>query len=648
MSTGYLQVYTTTASRALPVAGATVKITNTQTGFFQELRTGANGYTQRIVVFARPKESSLVPGPSSTGIPYETYDIEVTAQGFVPVRIYAASVFASQLSLQPVELIPQSEDPARRADRVIEIPPNTLTQPIVRAEPAAPSPRVLGEVTIPKKIRVHLGAPSANARNVSVEFVDYIKNVASSEIYPTWPEQCLRANIHAQISFALNRIYTEHYPSKGYDFDITASPAYDQAFTDGRNIFESVSRIADEIFNEYIRKIGFTEPLAASYCNGVTATCKGMSQWGSLDLANEGKTALEILRYYYGNVEIVQTDNIQETPRSYPGPLRRGDTGGNVDFLQRQLNAIARNFPAVTPIPAVTGNFGAFTENAVRTFQKQFGLAQDGVVGKATWYEISRVYAAVRRLSELDSLGSGLELPPKPPTEVLKNGVRGENVKILQYLLNELALYYDSIPSVAIDSVFGNATKNAVMAAQREFGLPQDGIVGAKTWNALFDAFAGIVSRVEVPSAPDEPAEDTPAGEDSGASNPAPNPGPNPAPNPEPNPAPSPAPDPGTIPAPGCPAAPIVTAAYPGEVLKRGSSGTAVRRIQDYLSYIALSLARYGQPSALAVVVPDGIYGPSTESAVRIFQKRYGLREDGVVGQDTWNKILSVYNAPCR
>ena len=238
---------------------------------------------------------------------------------------------------------------------------------------------------VPQRITVHLGTPSSSAQNVTVNFIDYVKNVASSEIYPTWDESALRANILAIVSFALNRVYTEFYRSRGYDFDITNSTAYDQYFVNGRSYFSNISRIADELFNDYLRRPGFVEPLAAKFCNGTTAVCEGLSQWGSQNLAEQGYSSTQILQSYYGNVEIVTNAPIQNITSSYPGsPLRRGTSGPGVVTVQVMLNRISQSYPAIPKISLVDGIFGAQTEAAVRKFQEVFNLDVDGVVGRAT------------------------------------------------------------------------------------------------------------------------------------------------------------------------------------------------------------------------------------------------------------------------
>ena len=346
---------------------------------------------------------------------------------------------------------------------------------------------------VPQRITVHLGPPNSAAANVTVPFVDYVKNVASSEIYPTWEESALRANILAIVSFALNRVYTEFYRSRGYDFDITKSTAYDQFFVNGRSYFENVARIAEELFNNYLRRPGFVEPLAAKFCNGTTATCEGLSQWGSQNLALQGYNSIEILRSYYGNIEVVNNAPIRGITSSYPGyPLRRGISGPSVVVVQSSLNRISQNYPAIPKITPVDGIYGVKTENAVRTFQEIFNLTPDGVVGPATWYALVRYYTAVTSLSELRSEGQRFYAIDWALSNPIRQGDRGIKVEHLQYMLSVLAAYIPQIPAPVVDGIFGSATREAVLAAQGYFGLPQTGIVNFDTWDAIYYQFSGI------------------------------------------------------------------------------------------------------------------------------------------------------------
>lgn len=350
---------------------------------------------------------------------------------------------------------------------------------------------------VPSYITVHLGAPSASAANVTVSFPDYVKNVASSEIYPTWGESALRANILAIISFALNRVYTEFYRSRGYAFDITSSTAYDQNFINGRSFFQPISDIVDEIFNNYIRRVGFVEPLAAKFCNGTTVTCAGLSQWGSEYLSRQGRNSMQILRYYYGdNIELVTDAPIRGQTSSYPGsPIRRGASGPAVVVIQAELNRISQNYPAIPKVTA-DGIFGPATESSVRIFQQVFGLTADGIVGKATWYQLVQVYTAVVRLSELNSQGQQFYGINWSYPDAIQEGNRGQKVEHLQYMLAVISQFVDEVPTLAVDGIFGPATRQAVLGFQRFAGLPQTGVVGAQTWDAIYDQFAGIENTV--------------------------------------------------------------------------------------------------------------------------------------------------------
>lgn len=352
-------------------------------------------------------------------------------------------------------------------------------------------------VAVPEFITVHLGSPDSTAENVTVSFPEYIKNVASSEIYPTWPENALRANIYAQVTFALNRVYTEWYRSRGYPFDITSSTSFDQKFIKNRNIFENISEIVDDLFNRYIVKSGSQNPYFTEYCNGTTVTCNGLSQWGTVDLANQGMTPYEILQYYYGEDIDIKLAPILPYTESYPGePLRLGSRDYEVRLVQQRLNRIARNFPAIPIINPVDGVFGTQTENSVKVFQRVFDLTPDGIVGSATWYKISFIYTSVRRLSELYGENVGLLEIPAQFVEPLELGDRGERVRLLQYYINVLAAFYEEISEISEDGNFGEETRQQVLNFQRLFGLSQDGVVGIGTWDALYDAYVGILRSV--------------------------------------------------------------------------------------------------------------------------------------------------------
>ena len=346
---------------------------------------------------------------------------------------------------------------------------------------------------IPRNITVHLGSPNSDAPNVTVPFVDYVKNVASSELYPTWDDAALRANIYAIVSFALNRVYTEFYRSRGYPFDITNSTAIDQYFVNGRSYFENVSRLVDELYNDYLRRPGFVEPLAAKFCNGTTVKCEGLSQWGSQELAQQGLNSVEILRRYYGSFEIVEDAPSRGIQSSYPGtPLKRGSQGPNVVVVQAELNRISQSYPAIAKVPKADGIFGPKTESSVRSFQRIFGLEPDGIVGKATWYELIRLYTAIQQLSELKSKGQQFYSVSWAYPSALRQGDRGQSVRQLQYMLTMLSEFISQFPPLEVDGIFGPATRQSVLAAQRYFGLEETGVVDPSTWDRIYDQYAGI------------------------------------------------------------------------------------------------------------------------------------------------------------
>lgn len=364
---------------------------------------------------------------------------------------------------------------------------------------------------IPETITVHTGPVNQWAENVTVSFSDYIKNVASSEVYPTWSEAALRANILAQISFALNRVYTEYYRSRGYDFDITSSTATDQKFIKGRSTFENIDRLVDELFDSYIRRRGTVEPLSARFCNGTTVTCEGLSQWGSEELARQGYNSIEILRRYYGDdIEIVVDAPIQGIRTSYPGTaLRFGSSGEYVTVLQTMLNRIAQDYPAIPRIPSPDGIFGERTENAVRKFQEIFNLTADGIVGKATWYRLVSLYVGVTDLSELMSEGQQYyEIQPAADVDSIQEGDTGIEVSGLQYFLSIISQVNPSFPRLQIDGDFGPATRNAVITAQRNLGLEPTGRVDLLTWLSIYDEYLAAANALEndvrLPTAPQD------------------------------------------------------------------------------------------------------------------------------------------------
>ena len=512
--------------------------------------------------------------PQPPGIPDEQ-ELSITEEPVtVPVLTSAAGIAAAQDA--PSEA--GDPEPAGAAF------PMPVTRDLAeenaanRAVEALTGPRAASQVYVPKYITVHLGAPNnSSARNVTVSFRDYIKNVASSEIYPTWPEAALRANILAQITFAQNRIFTEWYPSQGYNFNITNNTAYDQYFVYGRNIFTNISRLVDELFDRYIRRSGAVNPIFSQYCNGTTVTCAGLSQWGTVALANSCYTPLGILRYYYGDDIVIDTAAVQRRiSSSYPGtPLTVGSRGEGVRTIRTWLNRIRINYPAIPSISAAGGDlFNDETRRAVQTFQRIFNLSPDGIVGATTWNKIAYIYVAVMRLAELG--GEDIPLPSQRPAGTLRRGSSGETVRLAQYFLRVIALYDDELPPITIDGIYGSATENAVRTFQKMQGLTVDGIIGTATWNALYERFLGINQATGL------------------------------------------------------------AVSYPGTPLKIGSRGDNVRLVQEYLNALAgaYPLPRvtvdgiYGSATENAVTAFQRLFGLAADGIVgpRTWERLVGVR----------------------
>ena len=437
---------------------------------------------------------------------------------------------------------------------------------------------------VPETITVHLGPPGSSARNVEVPFAAYIKNVASHEIYPTWPENAIRANILAQISYALNRVYTEYYRTRGYDYDITSTTQYDQAYVDGGDVFENISQIVDDSFNNYIVRQGSVEPLFAQFCDGVRTQCGGLSQWGSVDLARDGMNPYEILQYYYGgDISIVFNAPVGGNVPSYPGrPLRRGDVGNDVLLLQRQLSRIRRNYPAIPEIPEPSTVFDVPMEEVVKSFQQIFNLTPDGIVGKATWYKIKSIYNGIKGLNELYSEGLSPEEVERLYSRQLEEGDTGMGVRVVQYILAVIAYFDNQIPVPIIDGVFDQNTKDAVLAFQRQYGLPATGIVDRDTWNRMNTAYADTIANIPPDVVPDS------------------------------------------------------AFVYPGRFLTLGMTGDDVEDLQRLLAQAA------ALHDFIPAVTVTGDFDDATENAVRAVQQQAGLEANGAVGPLTWARIVEL------
>lgn len=438
---------------------------------------------------------------------------------------------------------------------------------------------------IPEKITVHLGASSdPDAENVTVDFPDYIKNCASCEIYPTWPDASLRANIYAIISFAMNRIYTQYYRTRNYDFDITSNTAEDQSYIRGHAYYDTISLLVDEIFNSYIKRAGNVEPLFAAYCNGTTTTCSGLSQWGTVTLAQKGYTAYGILQYYYGdNIQIVENAPVGEMRMAEPPmPLRVGVADDAVRFVSLRLNRIGKNYPAIPKISNVSYIFTQQTEEAVKEFQRIFGLTQNGTVDQSTWYRIQFIYNGIKRLNEVESEGLTLEDVSLQLPTVLYPGESGIMVSVIQYYLNTISIYYAEVPEIEPDGIYGPKTEEAIRAVQGLFGYEQTGILDRQTLFAIYDVYLGLTESIDEAD---------------------------------------------------------VTAAAPygGQLLTVGSSGNEVRRLQYYINVISTVYTDVTAPEV------TGEYDAETEEAVSVLQSIFGITVTGIVGPITWDAITGEY-----
>ena len=567
---GKLVVDVTTGNGSISLNDAKIIISDTN-GIIDEVYTSFNGKSEVLVL--------NTPYSDENKVQYGLYYVDVYKDGFEAVMKADIRIYEDTLSYLPITLQPKTNVKItdNKSEDAMPVASTTNTPPRrTQFQQSIPY--------IPREITVHLGSPSSNAENITVPFTYYVKNVASSEIYPTWPKEALRANVAAIISLALNRIYTSWYPSRGYNFQITNNTQYDQKFIKNRNIFDTISEVVDEMFNVYIQKGNNLEPFFSSYCDGRTVTCDGMSQWGSYDLANQGLNALEILQYYYGDdIQLILSDRIQDITETYPGrALRKGDSGQDVYFMQFCLNRIAIDYPNIYKIYPANGIFSLRMEQSVKEFQRQFNLTPDGIIGKATWYKISYIYVSVTKLAQLESEGIRLgEQQIEYAGEPLRIGSSGEEVSKLQYMLLSISNFYSAVNPTTIDAHFGKGTKESVESFQKYFSLPVDGIVGEITWDTIKEVFLDVFKIL---------------------------------PNVE-----------QAIP-------------YPNEQIRLGSSGDYVTIIQTYLNYISIFYPEINNVNV------DGIYGTSSESQVRTFQSLFGLPVTGIVNATTWNSITDVYS----
>ena len=437
---------------------------------------------------------------------------------------------------------------------------------------------------VPNNITVHLGAPNEAARNITVPFTEYISNVASSELFPSWPRNALIANIYTIISFAMNRIYNEWYRSKGYNFDITSSPTYDQKFIENRSIYENIDDIVGEIFNNYVVKGSQVQPYFTRYCDGRNTTCDGLSQWGSVSLANQGKTPLQILQNYYGNdISIKYDAPVGDNTEGFPGyTVKLGEAGNPVLLIQRDLRRIRQNYPAIPDITNTVGIYDEETVAAVKKFQEIFNLPVTGNVDKATWYKIKYVYTSVKKLADLYSEGISAEEATFLYNDELKYGDTGIEVEYIHYYLDAIAFLDKDIPRLPTNSIYTNNTETMVKAFQEKYNLPVTGVFTYADWEVLKATYRSILN-----SFPKEYQD-------------------------------------------------YVSELYPDYFLTKGMSGNDVRRFQKFL----LKICQYDK--SIPGVRVNGIFDDLTEKSVYKLQQDYGFELNGIVGPLLWRKVVEL------
>ena len=437
---------------------------------------------------------------------------------------------------------------------------------------------------IPNTITVHLGKPDEAAKDITINWNDYISNVAASEIYPTWPKTAIEANVYAIISFALNRIYNEWYRSKGYNFDITASPIYDQKYTENKGTYENINNIVANIFNNYVVKGSQIQPYFTKYCDGRKTTCNGLSQWGTVSLANQGKSALEILKYYYGNdIGIVYDAPVGDNTIGYPGySISLGAAGNPVLAIQRDLRRIRKNYPAIPNIDNELGIYDEETVNAVKEFQKIFNLPITGIVDKATWYKIKYIYNSVKKLSDLYSEGISKDEATFLYADEIKYGDTGIEVDYIHYYLDALAFLDNDIPRLKLNSVYNNNSIMMVKAFQKKYNLPVTGIFTYSDWLVLQNAYNKILN-----SYPQEYQF-------------------------------------------------FVDELYPDYFLTKGSSGEDVKRLQMFL----YKICKYDK--SIPGIRVNGVFDELTDKSIKKIQNDYNFEVNGIVGPLLWQKIVEL------
>ena len=406
--TGYLNVIVTGTDSYSPLSSATIEIANTgePNRILESVNTDRNGQTGNIELSAPPREYSMEPTDNQ---PYSEYNVKISAPGYQEGLVSGVQIFSGENGLQSIVLQPSEQTPDYVYNPIVigghtlwEYYPPKIAEPEIK--PLSESGEiVLSRVVVPETIVVHDGVPGdSTATDYYVPYIDYIKNVACCEIYSTWPESTIEANILAIMSFTLNRVYTEWYRNKGYNFTITSSTAYDHKWIYGKTIYENISQIADRLYNRYLARPNVKQPILTQYCDGKRVSCPNwMTQWGSKALGDDGFSAIDIIHYSYGSdMYVNEAKIVSGIPSSYPGyDLTIGSSGEPVITIQEQLNRIAQNYPAI-PTVTVDGIYGSATAESVRAFQSIFNLPVSGIVDFPTWYKISQIYVGVSKIGE--------------------------------------------------------------------------------------------------------------------------------------------------------------------------------------------------------------------------------------------------------
>lgn len=543
-----------------------------------------NGYTNGdgeliFTLPTLPAEISFIPEVET---PFGTYEVVVSKTGFVTRRFTGEQIFENITSLRKVKLTRATGD--NDEEDVVDTPKTRRITPAPTPDVPTASAVTFGEVIIPEDITVHLGSPYENAENVTIPYTEYLKNVIASEIYPTWPEEAIIANFYAQNSLTLNRIYTEWYKSQGYDFQITSSTAFDQAFFYDRSTFEETNAIVDRLFRNYVSRVNSTEPLFTSYCDGRQTTCEGLSQWGTVTLARQGQNYFQILTNYYGDDIEIRTASVEEIPPdSFPGNLSVGSSGEDVLNIQQRLNRIGIDYPQLPFVLSLSSYYDIDTEIAVRAFQRIFGLPITGIVDSDTWYEVQYIYTAVKQLATLDSEGERPESDAFNGTDKTV-GDRGTEILRIQWYLNRISYFLNGeLPTSAPTGIFTQSTANNVKEFQKYFDLPQTGIINEATWNRIVSVYYSLLQNF--------PEEEE------------------------------------------------VLESYPGTPIRQGDEGENVLYIQQALNSIRNTI------SGINYLSEDGKFGSATSTAVRQFQEFFSLTPDGIVGPETWRRIAEIYYA---